>query len=391
MRSLWLEHPPPPAEPPARDLRCEALVIGAGLAGLSAAVHLERRGVDVRVVDAVGPGDGASGRNGGFVLITHPIEYPALRRRLGVDAARSLLGLARRTRALWTELGEGAARIEPAGSLAVTQAGDGAEAQALREAARCLAEDGVPCTLEPVHAALEGFGAQLRIPEDGAVHPGKLVGALAARLRWPVLLGRVAEVQPGRAVLADGQRITFSRAVVATNQAVPGLVPELRGVLRPERGQVLATAPAPARVLEPVVYATWGYDYLRQTAGRRFVLGGRRHRFVAAESTDAREVTADVQSALDEFLAHHVPAARGLPVTHRWAGIMGFTPDQLPVVGPRPEGPEEVWVLAGFTGHGLGLTGALGEALAAAWTASASAEQQRWLALLSPARFAAAP
>jgi glycine/D-amino acid oxidase-like deaminating enzyme len=59
--------------------------------------------------------------------------------------------------------------------------------------------------------------------------------------------------------------------------------------------------------------------------------------------------TARVQAHLDEHL-------RGLgasaPVTHRWAGIMGFTADELPLVGPLPGHPN-VWISAGYTGHGL--------------------------------------
>src|SRR5205807_2055998 len=41
------------------------------------------------------------------------------------------------------------------------------------------------------------------------------------------------------------------------------------------------------------------------------------------------------------------------PITHRWAGIMGFTPDSLPLVGPVP-GRSGLFVCGGYTGHGLG-------------------------------------
>ena len=51
------------------------------------------------------------------------------------------------------------------------------------------------------------------------------------------------------------------------------------------------------------------------------------------------------------------------PVTHRWAGIMGFSRDGLPLVGPVPGTPGAV-VGAGFTGHGFGFAYAAGTALA---------------------------
>jgi gamma-glutamylputrescine oxidase len=40
-------------------------------------------------------------------------------------------------------------------------------------------------------------------------------------------------------------------------------------------------------------------------------------------------------------------------VTHRWAGIMGFTETGLPLVGPVA-GMPNVHICAGFNGHGMG-------------------------------------
>src|SRR5215470_11656059 len=48
--------------------RCDAVVVGAGFAGLSVAYHLARRGARVTVLEASTVGAGASGRTGGLVL-----------------------------------------------------------------------------------------------------------------------------------------------------------------------------------------------------------------------------------------------------------------------------------------------------------------------------------
>ena len=40
-------------------------------------------------------------------------------------------------------------------------------------------------------------------------------------------------------------------------------------------------------------------------------------------------------------------------ITHRWAGTMGFTESGLPMEGPL-EGMRNVYLCAGFTGHGMG-------------------------------------
>lgn len=58
---------PQPRPPLEGDEEASVVVIGAGLAGGSTALHLAERGVDVAVVEAAQPGDGASGRNAGHV------------------------------------------------------------------------------------------------------------------------------------------------------------------------------------------------------------------------------------------------------------------------------------------------------------------------------------
>lgn len=63
----------PPATPaddfPAltNDIEADVVVIGAGLAGSSLALHLAERGVAVALLEAEQPGNGASGRNAGHV------------------------------------------------------------------------------------------------------------------------------------------------------------------------------------------------------------------------------------------------------------------------------------------------------------------------------------
>lgn len=74
------------------ELKCDVAIIGAGIMGLSCALALRERGVDVVVLEAAEPGVGASGRNGGLVVPSMPrLGPPDALRLLGPDYGARLL------------------------------------------------------------------------------------------------------------------------------------------------------------------------------------------------------------------------------------------------------------------------------------------------------------
>jgi glycine/D-amino acid oxidase-like deaminating enzyme len=366
----------------------DVLVVGAGLSGLATARALRARGRRPVLVDRQGPGAGASARNGGFVLVTHVFSYPEQRRRLGPVAARALLALARenheRVRAIAGSSPEASVGYRPAGSLMLSVQGDAAEARTLSEAQALLEQDGARARFVEVPEGLAGFEHALHLPDDGEVHPGKLVAALADGLDTVVATLERIDFDAHVAYARGGGRLTYRDVVIATNAWAGDLVPELAEVVEKNRGQMLATAPL-RPVLEHVCYAGWGYEYFRQRPDGRVLLGGRRAQFREAERTDVSEPSAPVQGALDGYLERHLPFTRDAPVTDRWAGIMGFTPDGLPLVGGLPGRPG-AWVIAGFNGHGLGLALACAERLAARVAGERVDESDVVTALLAPGR-----
>ena len=98
--SLWYATAPPP--PPTRTLdevlRADVCIVGAGYTGLTTALELAHRGVDVVVLEAQEPGFGGSGRNAGHCTptFTH-YGLPDLRKMLGEPWAERLI--ARQTQA----------------------------------------------------------------------------------------------------------------------------------------------------------------------------------------------------------------------------------------------------------------------------------------------------
>ena len=59
-------------------MRPSVIVLGAGMVGVSVALHLARRGRDVLLLDRQEPGEGASFGNGGLIQreAVHPHPFP---------------------------------------------------------------------------------------------------------------------------------------------------------------------------------------------------------------------------------------------------------------------------------------------------------------------------
>jgi glycine/D-amino acid oxidase-like deaminating enzyme len=146
---------------------------------------------------------------------------------------------------------------------------------------------------------------------------------------------------------------------------------------------MIATEPLAELLFERPHYGRHGFDYWHQRPDGTLLVGGFRDSELHTEFTALEETTPGIQRALEEFAAEL--AGRPIAVTHRWAGIFGFVPDFLPVVGRIPE-REGVWVAGGYSGHGNVLGFLCGELVAAAILG----EPGPLLAAFDPARLLAA-
>ena len=350
---FWLEESRPAVA--TRDLdHVDIAVVGGGITGCACAGALAREGRRVRVYDARGIGEGASGRNGGFALRGAAARYDVARETYGADAARELW---RRTEEtvdrLATIAGDAFRRT---GSLRL--AADVEERVEIQGEYEALRDDGFAAEWrEELSHLRPDFRGAIFHPRDGAVQPAGLVQRLAD------LAAQAGVAFAPHHRIESLENVEADQIVIATDGSGRGLLPELDEALWPARGQVIATTPLRERLFECPHYARHGFDYWQQLCDRRIVLGGFRDFSILTEMTDDESTTEPIQEALDAFL---VELLGELPeVTHRWAGIFGLTQDLLPLVGPVP-GHDGVWVAAGYSGHGNVLGLLCGELVAGA-------------------------
>jgi gamma-glutamylputrescine oxidase len=370
--SYWLDEPRDRWSDASFEGRAEVAVIGGGVTGCSCALTLAERGVRVRLYEAGEIAGGASGRNGGFALRGAATPYDVACSDLGPERARRLMELTERSLHRMRELGGDAFRH--VGSLRL--AADDAEVGALRREHDALAGDGFAVEwVDELAAPLDRlYRGAIRHPPDGALHPARWVRRVAGHAA-----AAGADIREHDAVTVDA--IDADAVVVAGDGFTAGLLPELASVVRPTRGQVLATEPLERLLYACPHYAREGYDYWHQLADRRLVIGGCRDASLATEETEVLETTALIQARL-ESLAESLTGGR-VAVTHRWAGIWGTTPDLLPLVGASP-GRDGVWLAGGYSGHGNALGLACGDLVARA----VLGERPPELDLFDPSRFA---
>ena len=73
-------------------------------------------------------------------------------------------------------------------------------------------------------------------------------------------------------LVAPAGRLSARHVVVTADGYLPALVPDYAGRVRSRRLHMVATAPLAERVIEPMVYSRWGYEYLQQRPDGRVLV-----------------------------------------------------------------------------------------------------------------------
>ena len=366
--SYWLAEPAPPIPVKPLGGPADVVVVGGGVTGCSAALMLAEAGLRVRLHDAREIAGGASGRNGGFALRGGAAPYDVTIESIGREAARDYW---RRTETALDRLASLAGdACRRTGSLRL--ADDDEERDALAVEFEALRADGFAAEWvdEPVGGR---FRAAIFHPGDAALQPARWVRRLA------VLAAEAGVEIREHSRVESLDDVGAERVVVATDGYPSGLLGPLEGLIVPTRGQMVATEPLPERVFECPHYGRHGFDYWHQRPDGRILAGGFRDAALHEEFTADERTTPGIQHALESFVSDLV--GRPVAVERRWAGIFGFVPDFLPVVGRVP-GDERLWVAGGYSGHGNVLGLMCGELVAQAMLGREAPE----LALFDPAR-----
>lgn len=381
----------------------DAIVVGAGIVGVSVALHLQARGVSVTLVDRRAPGEETSYGNAGLIEASSvvpygfPRDWRTLLRLARNDStmlrydARSLPAYARWLAAFWRESAPqrlaGAARdmlplisrcvaehealiartdlralVRPIGWLQAYRSPQAFEREC--EAAQRLAAEHHLRTEVFDAAGLRAAEPSLNEGYAGAIHwidpasvadPGALVKGYAALFlreggRFATGDARTLRAQGGGwQVQTDDGPLAAELAVVAMGPWSDQVTAPLgyRVPLMAKRGYHMHYASAAgAPLLRPIVDIEGGYVVAPMRQGLRLTTGvelARRNRPPNYAQLDAAERAARPVFGLGERIDD-------MP----WMGMRPCTPDMRPVLGPAPR-HAGLWFAFGHNHHGLTL------------------------------------
>jgi gamma-glutamylputrescine oxidase len=372
--SRWLDRSPSLASDKA-DRKFDIVIVGGGIAGLSTAYWLQKQNssLKIAIIERHRVGFGASGRNAGFVTCGSTEHFMTLREEYGLDKGLEIWKFSEENRNLLKReiIGDDEASVDYRQTGSCTVAPSEAHWEKYKVAAAQMREAQLD-VVEVGAAEMErdfgvtNFSGGILYKGDGYVDPIKLLEKIRSRLKVDFFEGTEVfsfHSEAGHAsVQTDQGKFTANKVILTLNAYLPLLAKKFEGIITPNRGQILVTEPLPAFVKGPC-YLTKHLCYFRQLPTGHLLIGGFRNLSIETENTHTDQTTPIIQDALLAFVRERFKHGANAKVAYQWSGIMGFSPDGQMIMGAIPD-QENIHVMAGCSGHGMGLSFHAGKVLA---------------------------
>ncbi len=361
-----------------RDISADIIIIGAGIVGLSSALHMAKNGHKVVVIEGRRIGSAASGRNNGQVIpVLSGAEPDEIIKRYGEvgerfvalirDSANYLFQLAKDEN-IECEA-EQTGWFQPAHSLAHLSISEWRNSAWQKYGAPCKMLDRDQASA--MIGSKNWYGGMLN-PTGGHINPLMFTQGLAkAAKRYGV---QIFENSPALTIQNKGDswqvstkhgQVKGNKLLLATNaysdDLVPNLQPKVAKSIVPVISFQLATKPLNKQLQNSIIPKRQAISdtrgdlqYFRYDARNRLISGG-----ALIYKGNAKQ---RLKKLVGNRLATAFPQMGRPEFTHIWSGYIGVSQDRFPHFYQLGDG---FWSWSGCNGRGLALAASLGREFAA--------------------------
>lgn len=381
------------------EVQADVVIVGGGLAGLSAAIELADRGSRVVLLEARQVAWGASGRNGGQAIAGLACDQSVIEQQLGKEPARNVWDMTLEALDL---IAQRCRRFDIDCDWQPGYMGVAVNARKAAELRKWQEHMHHSYGYETTWIAPQEMGGWIASPRfhsglhdarSGHLHPLKYsLGLARAAQHLGVRIhedSAVTRLQTGarpRVHTARGA-VVAEQVLLAGNVYLQGVAKQMESRIMPVGTYIVCSEP-----LDPALCASlipsrsavcdtnFVLDYFRPTADHRMLYGGR----VSYSTATPRNLVASMRKRM----ATTFPQLAGCRIDHAWGGFVDISMNRAPDFGRlRKDGAQQaprdrsysvrshhanVYYLQGFSGHGLALTGLAGKLVAEAMTGDAA-------------------
>jgi gamma-glutamylputrescine oxidase len=356
----------------------DIIIIGSGIVGLSAALHLKKKQptLKVLVLERGFLPTGASTKNAGFACFGTVSEQLALLERSSEQEVSRLVNYKwRGLQRLRQNLGDANMDYQQHGGYELFMDAEAERAdqctdkidylnKLLKEA---IGESDI-YSVANAKIADFGFNKVCRMiynPFEGQLHTGKMMRTLLNKVHdLGVLVLNSCEIlkteneTKGISLISTKGNFKTGKVILATNAFANQLFPGLKVI--PGRGQVLVTKPVAGLKLKGTYHFDEGYYYFRNINDRVLFGGGRNLDFETEKTWEFGE-TETVKNKLATYLKEVILPGRDIEIDYWWSGIMGFGEDISPIV---KQVEADIFCAVRCNGMGVAMGSLVGEEVA---------------------------
>ena len=351
--------------------KCDVLIVGGGLAGLSLLYNLKKNNVDAVLIEEKQIGSGASGRNGGFCLSGWAQDYDVLMKYLSKEEIVTLEQIAA-TGVQWmkkkcmskgyehTNLKPGVLKCFLSKNVEKVERDVFTQNQLFSQNEKFINKGKLN-----EYVCSDKYTCGVLRKDSFQFHPLNFMKALAQDCKnlgasifenckfvsYQINSGKIkSSIFNNNGVV----NIQSEKIVFATGGYGGKEIKDLKNFWLPIKTFIGVTKPM-GNELQSVLKKPLGFSDNRRAGNYYRVLPGNRLSWGRGISAVGKFTSLSLKRAISKEISYFFPELRNVEIDYVWSGNMAYASHYMPYVGSTKIGNEEknVFTLMGFGGHGM--------------------------------------